>query len=221
MSAAPTGWHHPDVAQAQAALMDREYAAWRAGGAHRPFDAARTLLTLADPASVLDVGCGAAIYAQLVRDVLPAATYRGCDYAEAMVAWVRAHRPGVEVDREDQRTLTYPDQSFDAVLHGCCLIHLAKPLEWVAAILAATRVTRRWVLLHRTPVLTAATAWATDTHRDAYAGQSVEETYVPEADLRAMIAGVGLRILAIERWDVGPGRQHWSVLCTKPAGWAA
>lgn len=215
------GWHHPDVAPAQAALMDREYAEWRAGGAHGPFDAARKLLTLADPASVLEIGCGAGIYASLVRDVLPAATYRGCDYSEAMVAWVRAHRPGVEVDREDQRTLSYPENRFDAVVSGCVLIHMAHPLDWVAALMAATRVARRWVLLHRTPVLTTTRTWQTHAHEDAYAGQTVEETYVPEADLRAMIAGVGLRVMAVERWNVGQDCEQWSLLCAKPAGWAA
>jgi len=58
--------------------------------------------------------------------------------------------PAIRFDVEDATRLRYNSDSFDIVVSGCCLLHIS---EYEKAIAEAARVSREFVVFHRTPVL--------------------------------------------------------------------
>jgi ubiquinone/menaquinone biosynthesis C-methylase UbiE len=51
---------------------------------------------------------------------------------------------------QDAVNLRFGAASFDIVVSGCCLLHIP---EYERAIAEAVRVSRRWVIFHRTPIM--------------------------------------------------------------------
>jgi SAM-dependent methyltransferase len=63
----------------------------------------------------------------------------GVDFSDTMLAYARAHAPGVDFVRGDALALSFEDASFDAVVAAFLLLHLGTPERAVAE---ATRVLR-------------------------------------------------------------------------------
>jgi ubiquinone/menaquinone biosynthesis C-methylase UbiE len=78
------------------------------------------------------------------------ASYQGCDFSPAFIRLARQMYPSIRFDVEDAIRLSYGSDSFDIVVSGCCLLHIS---EYEKAIAEAARVSREFVVFHRTPVL--------------------------------------------------------------------
>ncbi|MDP2705091.1 MAG: class I SAM-dependent methyltransferase [bacterium] len=219
MTRAAEGWQHPEVPAAQARLADRELVDWRAGGPHGPFDAARALLgaMAPSPVTLLEVGCGAAYYREIVHAVHPRTTYYGCDYAPGMVAQAHLRYPGIAFRQSDQRDLgAYADASMDCVWNGAALLHLLDADGWAQAIAEAVRVSRRWLAFHRVPVRPAGlpSALHDSEFYDRAAPTTIHERYVARAEWEALLAP--FRVVQVECWSEPDADPMWeSVLAEK------
>lgn len=138
-------WDQPDVPPQHTDLMRQSIKDWKAGGTG-PVSAFADLIRVANPSSLLDVGCGAGLYREVVKEVLPDCDYRGCDLSERMVKSA-SHRKGI-YQVEDITALSYKDGEFDMAVESCVALHC---LEWEKAISECCRVSGQWVMLHRTP----------------------------------------------------------------------
>lgn len=147
-----TSWHapwtDPRVAQQQADVMRREYDAWLYGKPHPCFDSFKELFGRCQsaPKTVLDAGCGAGIYCEVLRTLSPSIQYYGCDISTAAIdIATKSHSGNFAV--QDACKLPYLDNAFELVISSSCIGSVA---NWQAALSEAFRVSSRWVMLART-----------------------------------------------------------------------
>lgn len=153
-------WNFPNSADAHAQALTAEVNRWLAGEAVSPIQEFAELFRIADPGSVLDVGCGCGLYRQVARRLKAACRYLGCDVSQAMIDKALELVPGGMFDRCDARHLDLG--SFDLVVESCVMLHV---LDWRRILSECCRSSKYWMMLHRTP-------WATDEticcSQDAY-----------------------------------------------------
>ncbi len=147
-------WMNDEIPAKQRSIVERELAEYRAGKPSRVFDAIVDILLHNIPAlenrRLLEIGCSSGYYSEVLRCRRVAVTYRGCDFSAAFVHLAREKYPSIRFDVEDATSLSYDTNSFDIVVSGCCLLHIS---QYEMAIAEATRVSREYVVFHRTPVL--------------------------------------------------------------------
>ena len=210
-------WRNPGIPDQQLVLAKREMVAWRAGGQHGPFDALKSLLESIDRrAEILNLGAGSGYESAVLMDDLGFRRVVGADYSEAMVACAKEawgeEEPGISgsalVGRErrfevaDARALPYDSESFDLVIEGCIMLHLASGTDRISAVNECARVARRWVLLHRTPI--SASQETTTWIKDAY-GVECAEVHVSEAEYEGLLAGARLSVIKRVEWSAAEG----------------
>lgn len=99
---------------------------------------------------LLDLGAASGIYSEVIRRAGFRWSYRAADYSPAFREFSLSKFPDLQYDVQDATELGYQDGAFDVLLHGCCLIHIR---DWRKAIQEAARVSKRFVVFHRTPIL--------------------------------------------------------------------
>lgn len=99
---------------------------------------------------LLEVGCSSGYYAEVLASRHPGLIYEGCDYSPAFIEMARRLYPDHRFEVADATRLDYGAASFDIVVSGCCLLHIP---DYQRAISECARVSREWVIFHRTPVL--------------------------------------------------------------------
>lgn len=149
-------WQDPEIPRRQYESVVKPELEWfRSGNKVAPFDALVKCLTnkmwfnTLKP-TMLDVGASGGYYSEIVHSVYPF-DYTGCDYSEAFQRLAGELYPGIKFDVADARALPYESESFDIVLSGAAIMHIA---EYELAIAEAARVASKYVIFHRTPVLT-------------------------------------------------------------------
>lgn len=146
-------WQHPEIPVRQGEIVQREMKDLAVGKYSDPY---RVLIevwkrmpysftSLSHP-NVLEVGGGNGYNAKVLRSAGFDFEFTTLDYSQHFKAVLF---PGVQFRLGDARAIPFPDDSFDVVIHGCCLIHI---FEYEKAIEEATRVTKKYIVLHRTPV---------------------------------------------------------------------
>ncbi len=149
-----SAWKDPGVPAKQRRLVDEELASYRTGRPCPSFDALVEILRHnipnLDGMTLLEVGCSTGYYGEVLQARGIHAEYRGCDFSQAFINLARKSYPSFGFDVEDATRLNYPDNSFDIVVSGCCLLHIRCYEE---AIAEAARVARQFAVFHRTPVL--------------------------------------------------------------------
>ncbi len=136
-------------------VVERQDRMWReilgAGGARVDVDNLRSALAAVDEpgASVLEVGCGSAYNA----DILRSRRYVGCDLSAAAVALARESSPGLPLLRASALSLPFADRALDVVLDGATLMHVP---SWRLAVAEQCRIARAAVVLHTVTVTDAA-----------------------------------------------------------------
>ena len=110
-------WKNRKVFESQLALNERELSQY-------PFhwgcffEAVSSLKK--EPKSLLDVGCGSAIFSELCKRHLPNTKYRGLDYAQEAID-VASERWDADLQVRDYRELTESDLSYETLHLGALL----------------------------------------------------------------------------------------------------
>jgi SAM-dependent methyltransferase len=101
---------------------------------------------------VLDAGCASAYYSEILKHLVPRPIkYVGSDYNLQMLEMAKEKYPGLPFFRMDLRKLAWRDSSFDVVMSGAVIVHIK---EWQQAVSEIARVSKKWLILHRTRVRT-------------------------------------------------------------------
>ena len=148
----------PEIAGKQRAVVDAQLLEMRAGKPPKHFDilgrmfADLKLDTGLPCVTVLDAGCGSAYYSEIIEHYVPGwmAEYRGVDFNDGMIDMARTCYPDLEISFGDLRELgAFGNESYDIVLSGATIIHIA---EWQEAVREIARVAGRFLILHRTRI---------------------------------------------------------------------
>jgi len=147
-------WMAAGIPEEQWAVVGPQLAAYRAGKPNPAFDALVDILVHNVPElngrSLLEIGCSSGYHSEVLRCKGVETFYQGCDLSPAFIQRAREVYPSVQFDVEDATRLSYSSGQFDIVVSGCCLLHIS---EYERAIAEAARVSREFVVFHRTPVL--------------------------------------------------------------------
>ena len=100
--------------------------------------------------SLLEIGCSSGYYSEVFEKAGMKLTYSGCDYSKPFIDAARARYPKLDFKVSDATSLDYTEKEFDIVISGCCILHI---VDYKKAIQEAARVSRGFVIFHRTPVV--------------------------------------------------------------------
>jgi len=197
-------WKHEKIPQRQRHLVDKQLQAYRAGQPNPVFDALVDILKTnvpdLDSKTLLEIGCSSGYYSEVLALRAIRAGYTGCDYSVALIQLARKLYPAIPFDVQDATNLGYSAGEFDVVISGCCILHIA---DYPRAISEAVRVSKQYVIFHRTPVF----------HRrgplfftkKAY-GIETFEIHFNEQKLIRLFQQQGLRVVDVNthaiNWDV-------------------
>ena len=213
-------WRSDEIPRRQRELVNRQLAEYRTGAANPVFDALVDVLktsgAAAEGGQILEIGCSSGYYSEVLRlRGLDRLSYRGCDYSSAFVQLARECYPATPFDVGDATGLAYDSDAFDIVVSGCCILHIA---DYEKAIAEAARVSRKYVVFHRTPVLHA--GGPVYYTKLAYGVETLEIHFNEQALVEAFVRN-GLRLAAINThaisWDAarGDALAQKTYLCVK------
>lgn len=210
-------WCNPEIPRRQyESVVQKELANYRAGFPCAPFDALVEVLnwipeTHTEDTRLLDVGASCGYYREVLQIKGFPFRYWAVDYSASFAALAQELYPGIPFRVGDARDLPFEDDSFDIVLHGACIMHIA---EYSKCIEQAARVSRKYVIFHRTPVLADR---PTEFHaKDAY-GVHCLEIHFNEAELMKLFTDSGLNIRGKHDvfWNRNAGFGHTTYLLEK------
>ena len=193
------------IAPKQRQLVDEQLQAMRIGEAPQHFQVVGRILsglkeqTGARSFSLLDAGCGSGYYSEIISHFVPGGIhYIGVDFNLGMLSMARQYYPALPVARMDLRRLAVRDASVDLVMSGAAIVHIR---EWDTALKELTRVTRKWLLLHRTLVYTSTpTSVSVERHYE----KDVYRVRISEAEFLALTDKLGMTLTM--KCDAGEGQ---------------
>ncbi len=97
----------------------------------------------------LELGCSSGYYSEILLKYFPKIEYQGCDYSPSFIAKARELYPLIDFSVEDTTSLSFPNQSFYVTISGSVLLHVP---DWKKGLAETARITKRYMILHRTPV---------------------------------------------------------------------
>ncbi|GAC1663991.1 MAG: hypothetical protein NVS9B4_19150 [Candidatus Acidiferrum sp.] len=208
-----TSWMGVGIPKNQQQAVEPELAAYRCGEANSTFDALVDILRHNIPQlagkSLLEIGCSGGYYSEVLGCRGVAVTYQGCDLSPSFINVARRRYPLIQFDVQDATQLSYDPGSFDIVVSGCCLLHIR---DHDKAIGEAVRVSRDFVVFHRTPVLhMSGPAFYT---KKAY-GTEMLEIHFHEQQLVRTFAKHGMHVVDINSHHSLPERLQSDVLFYK------
>jgi SAM-dependent methyltransferase len=187
-------WQDDSIPQKQLELAGQQLRQYRAGERINVFDvfanSLRALPDLTPGMSLLEIGCSSGYYSEVIEIAGIPLNYTGCDYSAAFIRLAREKYPSVNFSVEEATDLHYPDCSFDIVVSGCCILHIP---EYENAIKETARVSSRYAIFHRTPVV-----WGRPEQwyrKQAYGIETIE-IHFSEPELLAMLDKNGLELIA-------------------------
>ena len=126
---------------------------------------------------------------EVVASIFPNAEYTGCDTSPSFIKLASEKYPQHKFCREDAVSLSYASKSFDLVISGCVILHIA---DYKSAIDEAIRVSKKYIIFHRTPVLVKSReTWFL---KKAY-GVETLEIHFNEGDILNYIREKGARLI--------------------------
>lgn len=187
-------WQDDTLPARQRELVERQLRQYRDGAQIDVFDifvdSLRALPDLASGMTLLEIGCSSGFYSEVLDIASLPLKYAGCDYSSAFIQMAREKYPSLPFVVEDATALHYPDNSFDVVVSGCCLLHIP---EYEIAVAETARVSRCYAIFHRTPVV-----WGRPEQwyrKQAYGVETVE-IHFNEAEFLTMLDQNGLDLIA-------------------------
>ena len=139
---------------------------------------------------LLEIGCGSGWNIEVLRLLSKSSIkYTGLDCSETMLALASGDFPGGEFVQGDAQKVPFPDCSFDVVVSGTVLMHLA---DYHGAIVETIRLSRKWCIFHTVPiVIKRATTFLI---KKAYGGDTIEIVF-NENELLCLFASCGLKVV--------------------------
>lgn len=213
-------WWNEALPARQRELVDRQLKAFRNGEAVDVFDvmvrALRDLPATGARRTLLEIGCSSGFYAEVLEIAGLNIAYSGCDYSEPFIALARERYPDLDFRQEDATMLAYPDEAFDIVVSGCCLLHIP---EYRTAVAETARVAREYAIFHRTPVVLG----QPDRYfRKLAYGVETVEIHFNEPEFRDLLTRTGLKVIAVhtlsENVSDGIGSAMRTYVCEKVRG---
>lgn len=150
-------WQDPELPKRQyEACVKPELEAFRLFKPVAPFDALGLLLKRIPELNkaetrLLDVGASSGYYKEVLGLLNFACQYTGIDYSVYFHGLAEKTFPGIDFHTGSATELPFESDSFDVVLHGACIMHIA---DYQQAIGEASRVASQYVIFHRTPIFT-------------------------------------------------------------------
>jgi SAM-dependent methyltransferase len=194
-------WKNAAIPEKQREIVAPQLAAYRGGASIPVFDALVEILTanvggLAGM-RLLEIGCSSGYYCEVFDIKRLDVRYEGCDYSPAFIDLARRLYPAIPFAEEDGTNLRYADESFDIVVSGGCILHIP---DYERAVAEAARVSRRWVVFHRTPVLH---MHGPVTYTKKAYGVDTIEIHFHEQALVRLFARHGMRVVDINTHSIG------------------
>ncbi len=189
-------WQDNALPVRQRELVENQLQQYRSGKHIDVFDvfdvfvsSLQLLPDLTSGMSLLEIGCSSGFYSEVLEIAGLQVIYSGCDYSDAFIQLAREKYPTINFSVEDATLLSYPDNQFDIVVSGCCLLHIP---DYMVAVIETARVACRYVIFHRTPVI-----WGKPEQwyrKQAYGVETVE-IHFNEPDFLALLDRCGLDLI--------------------------
>lgn len=196
-------WKSAEIPMRQwVSVVRGEIERYRNGHDYRHFNmliAALKATGLENP-TLLDVGASSGFYSEILKIGGFPCRYTALDYSEAYERMAHELYPGIDFKLGDARSLPFPDESFDIVLSGCCLIHI---YEYEEVIQETSRVASKYAVFNRTPV----TATTTFSEKLAY-GVRTLEVHVGEEELLGLFKKYRLDLISQAEVFTDPETQY-------------
>lgn len=147
-------WQDESIPQQQGRIVDIQLGNLRNGIVDPVFSALIQSLEKIPEGelSILDAACASGYYSEVIQRAKPEATYTGSDYSAAMIAEARRRYPDRTFLVENACQMSLADRGFDCVMLSGAIEHIP---EYAKAISEICRVARRYVVLHRVPMILA------------------------------------------------------------------
>jgi SAM-dependent methyltransferase len=161
--------------------------------------------------TMLDVGAASGFYGEVIKQAGFQFHYTALDFSPAFKELAAQIYPGLKFIIADARGIPSLDAQFDIVLSSAVMMHC---VEYELAFSEAVRVSKRYVLLHRTPVLT--TRPTSYFVKDAY-GVPCIEIHFGESELFELFIKYGVTVAWQDEvfWDEKQSFGHRSYLLKK------
>jgi SAM-dependent methyltransferase len=201
-SSLANAWKHPSIARRQQAVANRALRHMYQGSAPAEFFVAAAAVdaTRLTCPSIAEIGCGSGYYCEALAHLTSGdIEYTGVDYSFALLASSRKRRGRLRLIAGDATRLPFVDSSFDVVLSAAVLMHVP---NWTAALTESFRVSREFVVLHRTPI--ADVSSTTHLEKRAYGVRVVEHVFA-RAELDAAIQDLGGTV--VRSWTLSRSRR--------------
>jgi len=147
------GWKSADIPTKQGLITKEELSKMYSGIIMQPFQVLADCIKLIniENSTIIEIGCSTGYYYEVLSHLLDMKIrYTGVDYSAPMINEAKKKYRDVTFKVADATELPFEDQEFDIVISGCCLLHIA---DYSKAISESMRISRQWVIFHRTPVV--------------------------------------------------------------------
>lgn len=151
-------WMSPTLpAEQWESVVKEELVSFARRRAVAPYDTLREILKpimnfSGNETRLLDVGASSGYYREVLKMIGFKCNYTALDFSTYYKDLAEKLYPGIQFEVASADSLPFENKSFDVVLHGACIMHL--PLTYEVGISEAARVTKEYVILHRTPIYT-------------------------------------------------------------------
>lgn len=153
------GWKADSIPSAQNIVVSQELQEMYAGRQIKPYSvlAEAVRITGQENGELIEVGCATGYYYEVLQHLLGHnIKYHGIDYSEAMISEAKRKYPGIPFEVGNAVKLSIADGCCDILISGCVLLHVP---DFRSAIAESARVSRKWVIFHRTPVTNGETCY--------------------------------------------------------------
>lgn len=147
---------------------------------------------------VLEIGCSSGYNSEVLGLAKVDIDYTGCDYSPAFIKLAKELYPQVPFAVCDATALPYQDNQFDLAISGCCILHI---LDYPKAIQETARVSKRYAIFSRTPVIHLQPT--TYTKKTGY-GIPMVEIIFNETELIRLFRQSGLHVIDSITFGSGP-----------------
>jgi ubiquinone/menaquinone biosynthesis C-methylase UbiE len=147
-----TAWQSKEIPEKQRGIVQKELARMYQGDIPLIYKVlADCLYPHADPGcSILEIGCASGYYYEILEYLLnKPITYTGVDYSENLIQMAKDFYNRPEFHVADGSNLPFGDGQFSVAISSCILLHVPNYREHIRE---TARVTKRFVVAHRTPV---------------------------------------------------------------------